>query len=317
MRNMAGLEKSVILKDSTLREGLDTPGVAFNPGEKQEIAQLLAEANIPEIEIVAPSRVVEDLGFAGGLREKGLKIRTSGLIYASNPDCGEEIEKAGVLLDRFDLLMPVSEERRPKKREEKTRVLLCALEEAGETRAEIGVGFPHSTQTDIEFLVEIGKEAVGKGAQRVTVYDTNGGSDPFEIYDLMKRLRKELPVPLCFHGHNDLGFAGANALAAVYAGADVLDVTINGLGDRAGNASLEQVLMALYLRGIDTGVLLKQVTRLSRTVEEASGVKVSKLAPIVGEFSFCHKSPSHLEIPGLFEALDPALIGSDRSTTKS
>jgi len=314
---MAEIARKVILKDSTLREGLDTPGVTFTAGEKEEIAVLLAEAKVHEIEIVAPSRVLEDLKFAARLKEKSVKIRTSGLIYASNPDCREEIEKASMSLDRFDLLMPVCEERRPREREEKIRILLDALADAKRFRADVGAGFPHSTQTEIELLLAIGKEAVRAGAQRVTVYDTNGSADPFEIYNLIMRLRKELRISICFHGHNDLGLAGANALAAVYAGADVLDITINGLGDRAGNASLEQVTLALYLKGIDTKVQLNDVVRLSRAVEKASGVSVPNLAPIVGKYCFCHKSPSHLEKPGLFEAFDPWLIGSVRSLTKS
>lgn len=313
---MPGLDRKVFLKDSTLREGLDTPGVAFTTEEKMKIAALLDKARVQEIEIVAPSSVIEDLGFAVTLREKGLKIRTSGLIYAFKPDSGEEIEKAAMSLDRFDLLMPVSERRTPKNRDEKVRLLFNALADAKGFPADVGVGFPHSTQTDVEFLVEIARECLRQGAQRVTVYDTNGSADPFEIYDLITRLRKELGSPLCFHGHNDLGLASANALAAAYAGADILDVTINGLGDRAGNASLEQVAMALYLRGIDTGVILQDVKLLSGAVEAASGVIVPKLAPVVGEYCFCHKSPGHLQSLGLFEAFDPALVGAVRSSTK-
>jgi len=313
---MPGLDRKVLLRDSTLREGLDTPGVAFTTEEKMKIAELLDKARVQEIEIVAPSSVIEDLAFAVMLREKRLKIRTSGLIYAYKTDCGKEIEKAGMSLDRFDLLMPVSERRTPKNRDEKVQLLLDALADAKGFQADVGVGFPHSTQTDVEFLLEISKEALRKGAQRVTVYDTNGSADPFEIYNLITRLRKGLGGSLCFHGHNDLGLAVANSLAAAYAGADVLDVTINGLGDRAGNASLEQVVLALYLKRIDTGVILQDVKLLSRAVEAASGVIVPKLAPVVGEYSFCHKSPSHLEIPGLFEAFDPALVGAGRSSTR-
>lgn len=317
MKVMAGLSKKVILKDATLREGLDTPHVKFMMEEKLKITQLLDKANVPEIEVVAPGHVIEDLEFVKRLREEALKIRTSGLIYAYNRNCVQEIEEAGRYLDRLDILMPVSERRMPKDRDEKIRHILNRLAYALDVQSNVGVGFPHSTQAEIEFLLEIGKESVQKGAKRVTIYDTNGSSDPFEIYDLMTRLRKELDVTLCFHGHNDLGMAGANALSAVYAGADVLDVTINGLGDRAGNASFEQVLLALHLKGIDTGIILKDVILLSKTVEAASGISVSRLAPVVGAYSFCHKSPSHLEIPDLFEAFDPALIGSSRSSTKA
>jgi homocitrate synthase NifV len=314
---MPALDRKVLLKDSTLREGLDTPGVGFTTEEKMKIAELLDRAGVQEIEIVAPGFVIEDVAFAELLREKRLKTRTSGLIYAYKPDCGKEIEKAGMSLDRFDLLMPVSERRRPKDREEKVQLLLSALAEAKGSQAEVGVGFPHSTQTDVEFLLEIAGECLRQGAQRVTVYDTNGSADPFEIYNLITRLRKELGSSLCFHGHNDLGLAAANSLAAAYAGADVLDVTINGLGDRAGNASLEQVAMALYLKGVDTGVTLQDVKLLSRTVAQASGVMVPKLAPVVGAYCFCHKSPGHLDFPGLFEAFDPALVGAGRSSTRS
>jgi homocitrate synthase NifV len=317
MMIMVGESKKVILKDSTLREGLDTPNVKFTLDEKLKIAKLVDKANVPEIEIVAPSHVLRDLEFVKRLKGERLKIRTSGLIYAYKADCEREIEEASRCLDRLDVLMPVSERRMPSHRDDKIRCLLNVLGHALRFRADVGVGFPQATQTDVEFLLEIGKESARSGAKRVTLYDTNGSSDPFESYDLVKRLREGLSVPLCFHGHNDLGLATANSLSAVYAGADALDVTINGLGDRAGNASFEQVALALYLKGIETGVMLRDLALLSKTVEEASGIPVSKLAPILGEYVFCHKSPSHLEVPQLFEAFDPGLIGSVRSSTKS
>jgi isopropylmalate/homocitrate/citramalate synthase len=317
MMIMVGESKKVILKDSTLREGLDTPNVKFTLDEKLKIAKLLDKANVPEIEIVAPSHVLRDLEFVKRLKGERVKIRTSGLIYAHKPGCKREIEEASRWLDRLDILMPVSERRMPSERDEKIRCLITVLDCTLGFQSDMGVGFPHSTQTDVEFLLDIGKESVRNGAKRVTVYDTNGHSDPFEIYKLIKRLREGLSVALCFHGHNDLGLATANSLSAVYAGADALDVTINGLGDRAGNACFEQVVLALYLRGIGTGVVLKDLALLSRTVEAASGIPVSKLAPILGEYVFCHKSPSHLEVPQLFEAFDPVIIGSGRSLTNS
>ena len=165
--------------------------------------------------------------------------------------------------------------------------------------------------------MEISEESAKRGAARVTLYDTNGCVDPFQIYDLVRALRKKFDGMIFFHGHNDLGLATANSLAAVNAGADGLDTTINGLGDRAGNASFEQVIMALHLRGIQTRVDLPQVAVLSEIVEESSGVTLSKLAPVVGEYSFCHKSPSHLEKPALFEAFDPKIVGRYRKLSES
>jgi isopropylmalate/homocitrate/citramalate synthase len=304
--------KKTTIKDSTLREGLDVPDVNFSLGQKLEIARLLDQACVPEIEVVAPGKVFEDLEFVKRLKEERLRIKTSGLVYVYNPQYQVEIKEASRFLNRFDLLMPVSPKRRPYDKNVKINHLLEALSFSLNYLPEVGVGFPHSTQTEIDFLLEIGRESVNGGARRITIYDTNGNSDPFEIYALVKRLKDDLDVSLFFHGHNDLGLATANSLAAVYAGADGLDVTVNGLGDRAGNASLEQVVLSLYLKGFETVVTLQDLRRLSETVEEESGVKVSKLAPIVGKHIFVHKSLGHLESPELFEAFDPQIVGFER-----
>ncbi|MGH7799090.1 MAG: LeuA family protein [Thermodesulfobacteriota bacterium] len=314
---MVNSSKNVIIKDSTLREGLDVPNVSFSLEQKLKIVKLLDIANVAEIEIVAPSRVLKDLEFVKRLNEEGLRLKTSGLIYSYSPRCREEIEEAIKHLNRFDLLMPVSPKRKPYDRDTKIKLLLDVLAYSLRYGSDVGVGFPHSTQTEVEFLLEISKEAVMRGAKRVTVYDTNGSSDPFTVYDLIKQLREKLDGTLFFHGHNDLGLATANSLAAVYAGADGLDVTINGLGDRAGNASFEQIVLVLHLRGYNTGVTLKNLRILSKTIEEESGVEVSKLAPIVGEYIFSHKSPSHLEDPELFEPFDPRIVDSYRRLSKS
>ena len=307
----------VILRDTTLREGLDTPHVAFSADEKHRIVQALIEAAVPEIEMVAPSCVFDDLEMVKKIRDEGLEIKTSGLIYAHSPRCEEEVEAASKYLDRFDLLMPVSFERKPYEREEKCRRLFGLLEMTKRLHGDVGVGFPHSTQTELDFLVEISQESEKQGASRVTLYDTNGCADPFQTYDLVRAIRKKIDGKIFFHGHNDLGLATANSLAAVNGGADGLDTTINGLGDRAGNASFEQVVMALHLRNIQTQIKLSQVVMLSKIVEEISGVTVSKLAPIIGEYAFCHKSPGHLEKPDLFEAFDPEIICRVRELSES
>ncbi|MGH7587080.1 MAG: hypothetical protein ACRELU_00640, partial [Gemmatimonadota bacterium] len=107
--------------------------------------------------------------------------------------------------------------------------------------------------------------------------------------------------------------ATANAWAAVEGGAAGLDVTVNGLGDRAGTASLEQVVMLLRVRGRPTGVEPSALMGLSHLVESSSGVPVSKLAPVVGRYTFDHESPAHAEAPAEFEAFDPDLVGGERS----
>jgi len=290
--------RNVTIRDSTLREGMDVPGVDFSIEQRLRIATSLDSAGVSEAEVVAPSRVLKDLEFVKLLKTQyNLGLKTSGLIYSQNPTCKEEIEEASRYLDRFDLLMP---------------------EYALSYNHDIGVGFPNSTQTEPSFLLEIAKEAVKNGASRVTIYDTNGSSDPFTVYSLIKHIKDELAhIKLFFHAHNDLGLATANSLAAVYSGADGLDVTVNGLGDRAGNASLEQVALNLYLKGFSTGIKLEKLKELSKTVEEESGITVYKLAPVIGDFVFSHKSPGHLEKLELFEAFDPGLIASFREVSNT
>lgn len=304
--------KRIVIKDSTLREGLDVPDIHFSFEQKLNIVKWLDRAKVPETEVVAPGKVSQDLEFVKKLKARGLSIRTSGLVYSFNSQAREEIKEASKYLDRFDLLMPLSQKRKPYERADKISLLLDTLAFSLPLSPEVGVGFPHAGQTEIEFLLNISAEAVRQGAKRVTLYDTNGSLDPFEVYHLIRELKEALEVPLFFHGHNDLGMATANSLAAVYAGAQGLDVTVNGLGDRAGNASLEQVVLGLHLKGFDTGIILQNLKRLSETIEKASGLRVSKLAPVVGEYISVHKSPGHLECPELFEAFDPLLVGSER-----
>jgi homocitrate synthase NifV len=309
--------KKVGIRDSTLREGEDVAGLSFSLMKKLKIAKSLDQAKIPEIEVVAPGKVFKDSAFVERLKDERLHLRTSGLVYAYSPHFREEIEEVSRYLNRLDLLMPVSPRRKPYDRRSKINQLLKALDFSSHLLADVGVGFPHSTQIEIDFLLKISLESVERGAKRLTIYDTNGSSDPFSIYNLISQLKRGTSVPLFFHGHNDLGMATANSLAAVYAGADGLDVTINGLGDRAGNASLEQVVLNLYLRGFETGIPLQSLRPLSKEVERESGIEVSKLAPIVGEYIFHHQSIAHLECPELFEAFDPNLIDSSRILSKT
>jgi len=177
------------------------------------------------------------------------------------------------------------------------------------------VGFPHSTQAEPAFLSEISQEAVKRGASRVVVYDTNGSADPFEVHDLIKRLKESLKTPVFFHGHNDLGLATANSLALF------MPAPTCGCHDErprrqsrkcfprtGGDDPAPERLSHRRIHRVLRGV--------SQTVEEISGVPVWRLAPIVGEYVATHKSPGHLEIPELFEAFDPSLVGLSRRTER-
>lgn len=314
---MMNQKKTIGLRDATLREGLDTPGVCFSMEQRVRIARALEKAGVRELEVVAPSRVVADLQVVRELKREGLRLKVSGLIYAHGKECEREIKDSEETLDRFDLLMPVSSKRPPLKFSEKKRILREAATQAMRVGCDFGVGFPHAFQADEGTVVELAEEAARNGARRVTVYDTNGSADARTVQALIAELKKRVEAELFFHGHNDLGMATANSLAAVQQGAEGLDVTVNGLGDRAGNAALEQVVATLYVKGYESHVVLSEVRELCRAVAQESGVAMGKQAPVVGEYVYWHRSPSHLAMPGLFEAVDPELFGSSRKITES
>lgn len=310
---MSGVERSVIIRDSTLREAMDVPGVHFTTDERLFLARLLAEAGVPELEVAAPARVAEDLEFVRELKGEGIPVSATGLIYGFRPEFIDEVKASAGLLDRFEIIMPASPKRRPVDIGEKTEILKGALARAKEHfDGGVGAGFPQSLMAEPAIVVKLSELSATEGADRITIYDTGGSGDPFSVHSLIKLVKEAVDIPVFFHAHNDLGFAAANSLAAVMAGADGLDVVINGLGDRAGNASLEQVAVALELRGYKTGIDLKRLTGLSKETAKKAGIEVHTLQPIVGEHSFSHKSPAHLECPELFEPFDPALIGRVR-----
>jgi homocitrate synthase NifV len=312
---VTGERRRIAIRDCTLREGRDVPGVEFSIEQCLTIARALAEAGVTEIELVAPARIAEDLPAAARLRSEGLPLTISGLVYAARPDGYDAIRQVTDTAGRCDLLMPLADQRAPRDRAAKRRLLQAALDRAASDGVAAGAGFPNATQVEPAFVLEMCEAAVAAGADRLTVYDTNGSADPFGVLDLFRSVSATVAVPVFFHGHNDLGLAVANAYAAVRGGAHGLDVTVNGIGDRAGNASLEQVAMLLHLRGFDTGIALAALAALSARVAAGSGVPVPALAPIVGAFVATHKSAGHMEALEVFEAFDVALVGLERKTT--
>src|SRR5262249_52194081 len=143
----------VALRDSTLREALDTPGVAFSFEDRLDIARALADAGVPEAEIVAPSRVAADLAVARALARNGWPLRRSGLVYANGDDPTAQVAEADAL-DHVDLLMPLSPLRPPHESSAKVAVLLERLAQARRTHPDVGVGFPHATQAALEFVAD-------------------------------------------------------------------------------------------------------------------------------------------------------------------
>lgn len=310
---MGNDDSPIALRDVTLREGLDTPGVAFTRSQRVVIARGLASAGLRELEVVAPSRVRGEVGIAASIRAAGVPVRLSGLVYAFSLTAEQDIAATIGVLDHIDLLMPLAAARAPTGYDAKLRRLLDVLSTALALGADAGVGFPHATQVENTLVADFATAAAQAGARRVTIYDTNGSAVPARVTRLMASVCRA-NVDVFYHAHNDLGLATANALAAVESGASGLDVTVNGLGYRAGNASLEQVAVGLALSAHRTTITLTELPDLSALVERESGVPVSPLAPVVGRFAMGYRSPTRRPQPELFEPYDPSLVGAARTS---
>jgi homocitrate synthase NifV len=188
------------------------------------------------------------------------------------------------------------------------------VDRAADAGATVSVGFEDASRADPHFLVQAAQLAQSRGAIRVRYADTLGLLEPFETHDRIAQLRRELDIGIEMHAHNDLGLATANTLAAMRAGATHASTTVNGLGERAGNAALEEVVMAArHLYAIDCGIDTTRLPRISQLVAQASGRPVAAGKSIVGASVFTHESGIHvdglLKDRGNYEAFRPEELG--------
>ncbi len=192
-----------------------------------------------------------------------------------------------------------------------------ALGFAKERGLYVSVGGEDASRADLDFLVELMTLAKGMGADRFRYCDTLGILNPFTMYENVRYLLARVDLDLEVHTHNDLGMATANAIAGIKAGARFVNTTVNGLGERAGNAALEEVVMALkHACGIDPGIDTRRFVEISRFVGRASRRPVPEWKAVVGERVFSHESGLHadgvLKHPGNYEGFDPAEVGLSR-----
>ncbi len=312
------VRKPVYLVDTTLREGEQTPGVAFTIDQKLEIARKLDEAGIDMIEAGHPA-VAPDIEKAVKLIAKqGFEAEIIGHCRAVKSD----IEKAAECeVDRIAIFYGVSDIHLKYKhkvtREEALQIIAEHVEFAKSHGVKVRFTAEDASRTDIDFLIQVVKTARDAGADRVSIADTVGILTPFKAKELFKKIKSEVPnIELDIHAHNDLGMAVANSLAAFEGGASAIHVTVNGIGERCGIASLQEVAVALKVHyNIDT-VDLKKIVELSKLVEKYTGIVLPPHAPVVGDNAFTHKAGVHvagvLSNPQTYEPYPPELIGRTR-----
>jgi isopropylmalate/homocitrate/citramalate synthase len=312
------LDLEVGFYDTTLRDGEQTVGVVLDPAQKLEIARGLAEAGVERIEAGFPRVSDEDFEAVRLIAEAGLPAEIWGFSRAVRADV-EALVELGVGASVIE--SPISDlklEALGVTREEMLRRIRDAVSfAAGEsiTVAYFGVD---STRADPAFFDAAYTAAVEAGAAEVVVVDTLGIASPDAVHALVGRTRELLgpEVPIHFHGHNDFGLATANAVAAVRAGARWIHGTLNGMGERAGNANLGEMALALRaLYGVETSVDLARLRALSDRVREVSGYELEPWKPLVGENLFRRESgavASQFHDPPSIEPYSSELVGAER-----
>lgn len=311
--------KKVTIVDTTLRDGEQTAGVVFANAEKILIAEMLSDLGVDQLEVGIPTMGGDEKSAIKEIVRRNLKSSIMAWNRAVISDIDQSID-CGV--DAVAISISVSDihiqHKLKTSREWVLENMIKSVEYAKKNGLYVSVNGEDASRADKEFLVQFITEAKKAGADRFRYCDTVGIMEPFKLYDDIKYLHDKTGFDIEMHTHNDFGMATANALAGIKAGASHVGVTVNGLGERAGNAALEEVLMSLMIVcGYEGDTINTQMFReVSEYVSRASGRELPKWKAIVGSNMFAHESGIHadgaIKDPKNYEAFDPAIVGLER-----
>ena len=324
------MDNRIRIFDTTLRDGEQAPGCSMTPGEKLRIAQALSELNVDIIEAGFPAASPGDFESVKAIADANLGPTICGLARC-NPEDIEKVHAAvkGADNHRIHVFVATSEIHREYKlkmaKEEIIKIAVGAIRLACELVDDVEFSPEDASRTELPYLAEVVSAAIEAGATTVNIPDTVGYTVPGEFELLFQYLTEHVEniddICLSVHCHNDLGMAVANSLAAVRAGARQIECTINGIGERAGNCSLEEVVMALKTRselfGLHTDIQTTRLYPTSRLVSSITGMHTPRNKAIVGENAFAHEAGIHqhgmLQNASTYEIMRPEDVGLSRS----
>jgi len=314
----SNLEKKIKIDDTTLRDGEQTAGVVFANQEKVRIARLLDEVGVHQIEVGIPAMQGDEKKTIKHIA--GLGLNASILAWnravvediKHSLDCG--VNAVAISMSASDIHI---EHKLKKSRTWVLDSIKTAVDFAKEHDLYVSVNAEDASRADLDFLLRFAQAAKDCGADRLRFCDTVGILDPFDTYNVISFLRKNVDITLEMHTHNDFGLATANAIAGIKAGAIYVNTTVNGLGERAGNAALEEVVMALkYISKVNLGLRTELFRELSEFVANASARSIPVWKPIVGANVFAHESGIHadgvIKNPLNYEVFAPEEVGLER-----
>ncbi|MHA1457642.1 MAG: homocitrate synthase/isopropylmalate synthase family protein [Promethearchaeota archaeon] len=318
------LPSKVCIWDETLRDGEQSPTVYLTLDEKIHLAKLLDEIGVKLIAVGFPAVSKSEKKIVKAIVNENCKHATIlGIARPKKEDIDACIDADLKEIVIFMPISPIFRKTLKQTPEQQLEILEEAIHYAKDNGFRVNWVSEDGTRCDFNHLVNVFKKAIEAGAERIVLGDTVGVLTPFSTSYLIKRLKNEVikplkkEIPMGIHTHNDFGLAVANTIAGVFEGCTYPHTCINGYGERAGNAALEEVVTILKRMDIETGIDLTRLPELSEVCEKYFCKPLSQYKPIVGDYAFSHESGLHIAAilahPLTYEPINPRMVGRQRT----